>query len=110
MHACITYDPRSPAPPEMLPMMIEGTSQWQDRYGGKFEALYWYVAGGGIGIIEIDDEAELAKMIAEHPFTPYSDVNIRPCVDAQTGLNTYREALQQQLAAVQPGNGAPAAA
>jgi hypothetical protein len=90
----------------MLPMMIEGTRQWLDRYGEKFDTLWWYAQGGGIGILEVEDEAELMKMFAEHPFTPYCDVEIHACVDPRTGIDTYGQVVAQQMAmAAAAGNG-----
>jgi hypothetical protein len=110
MHTCVTYRVRTPAPPEMLPMMIEGTKQWLDRYGEKFEALWWYPQGGGIGILEVADEAELMRMFAENPFTPYCDVEIQACVDPRTGIDTFAQVTAERMAAMGAGSAAPAAA
>src|SRR4051812_34107682 len=110
MHTCITYKPRHPVPPEMLPVMLEGTKRWLDQNGEKFDSLWWFPQGGGVGISEVSDESELMKMMATHPFTPYCDVEIHVCVDPRTGIATYGEALAEQMAAMGAGNGAPAAA
>jgi muconolactone delta-isomerase len=42
---------------------------------------------------EADDSAELQRMLAEHPFTPFADVEIRPVVDPGTALKTLQEAF-----------------
>lgn len=109
MHTCITYRVRQPAPPEMLPMMIEGTRQWLDRYGEKFDTLWWYAQGGGVGILEVESETELMKMMAEHPFTPYCEVELNACIDPRTGVDTFGAVVAERMAAM-AGSGAPAAA
>ena len=109
MHVCVTYKPRNPAPPEMLPMMLEGTRQWVDKYGEKFDTLWWYAQGGGVGIMEVSDDAELMRMMAEHPFTPYCDVEIQSCIDPRTGIDIYAQRLADMAAMMNAGNGAPAA-
>lgn len=105
MHTCVTYKPRTPAPPEMLPAMLEGTRQWLDRYREKFDSLWWFAQGGGVGIIDVGDEAEIMRMMAEHPFTPYCDVEVQICVDPRTGLEAFGQAFQQQMALAGAGNG-----
>lgn len=115
MHTCVTYRARQSAPPEMLPMMLEGTKRWLDKYGDKFDTLWWYAQGGGVGILEVESEAELMRMFAEHPFTPYCEVEIHACVDPRTGVDTYGQVIAEQMAAMaamaaMAGSGAPAAA
>ncbi|MFL5896072.1 MAG: hypothetical protein ACJ76Z_13300 [Thermoleophilaceae bacterium] len=105
----MTYKPRNPAPPEMLPMMLEGTKQWLDKYGDRFTALWWFAQGGGVGISEVMDEGELMRMMAEHPFTPYCDIEVQICVDPRTGVDAYSQVMNERMAAM-AGNGAPAAA
>jgi hypothetical protein len=100
MHVCVTYRPRMAPPPEMLPMMVEGSRQWTDRWGEKFDTLWWFTQGGGVGVMEASDEAELMRMMAEHPFTPYCDVEIQVCVDPRTGLDIYGQVLAERMAAM----------
>jgi ketosteroid isomerase-like protein len=45
------------------------------------EGVNFFVGGGGFGTIETDDGAELQRLIAEHPFTPYSEIEVRPLVE-----------------------------
>jgi hypothetical protein len=110
MHTCVTYTPRHPVPPEMLPTMLEGTKQWIDRHGDKFETLWWFAQGGGIGILEVADETELMRLMAEHPFTAYCDVETHAVVEPRTGVDQYSQVLAERMAAMGAGNGAPAAA
>jgi hypothetical protein len=42
---------------------------------------------------DVDDSAEFQRMTAEHPFTTYAEVEVRPVVDAETSLKTLKEAL-----------------
>jgi hypothetical protein len=101
MHVCVTYKPATAPPPEMLPMLVEGTRQWLDRYGQQFDTLWWFAQGGGIGVMETSDESELMRMMAEHPFTPYSDVDVQICVDPRTGIDTFGQVLKERMAAMQ---------
>jgi muconolactone delta-isomerase len=94
----------------MLPMMLEGTRQWLDRHGEKFDTLWWFAQGGGVGILDVSDEAELMRMLAEHPFTPYCDVEMQACVDPRTGIDTFSAVIAERMAAMSAGAGAPAAA
>jgi hypothetical protein len=87
--------------------MLEGTKQWLDRNGDKFETLWWFPQGGGFGLTDIADEGEIMRVMAEHPFTPYCDVEVQICVDPHTGLEAFRQAMQQQMAIAGAGNGAP---
>src|SRR3954454_22009137 len=109
MHNCITYKPRSAPPAEMLPMMLEGTKQWIDKYGEKFDSLWWFPEGGGIGLLEVDDEAELMQLMAEHPWTAYCEVEVHACIDPRTGVDIYGKVLAERMAMAGGGNGAPAA-
>ena len=100
MNTCVTYRPRQAPPPEMLPMMIEGTQQWLDKYGERFSTLWWYAGGGGFGVTDQMDENEIARMMAEHPFTAYCDVDVQICVDPRTGVDTFRQVVAERVAAM----------
>jgi muconolactone delta-isomerase len=106
MHTCVTYTPRSAPPMEMIPAMLEGTKRWIDRYGEMFDQLWWYTQGGGVGILDVNDEKELMRMMAAHPWSPYCDIQIHALVDPRTGIDTYSEVIAEQMAMM---GGAPAA-
>ncbi len=93
MKLVVTYRPKAPPPPNMMADMFEGLAQWVGRYGPQFETLYFFAAGGGFGVIDIDDSAALQRMLAEHPFTVFADVEIRAVVDPQTALTNLQEAF-----------------
>jgi muconolactone delta-isomerase len=52
-----------------------------------------------MGIFEGDDSAELQRILAEDPFTPFADVEIRPVVDPDTALRNLREAFAARAGA-----------
>jgi muconolactone delta-isomerase len=64
---------------------------WLERYSGRMSALEFFIGGGGFGVIDIDDSAELHRIISEHPFTPFADVEIRPVVEPQAAMANLRE-------------------
>lgn len=92
MRFAIIYRPKHPPPPELLPDLLKGMGDWMQRHGGRVENLQFFVGGGGFGTIETDDAGELSRLIAEHPFTQYADVEIKPLVDPQTALSVLQEA------------------
>jgi hypothetical protein len=91
MRVAIIYRPKSPAPPELLPQFLEGVSAWVDKYGGRMSTLEFFAGGGGFGVIDVDDSAEVQRIMAENPFTAYSEVEVRPVVDPGTAIGTLRE-------------------
>jgi hypothetical protein len=103
MHTCVTYRPRNPAPPELLPMLVEGSKQWLDRYGDRFQTLWFFPQGGGFGVSEITDEAEIMEIMAYNPFTPYCDVDVQICVEARAALTIYERMVNEQMAAMSAG-------
>ena len=93
MRVAVIYRPKHPVPREAIPMMVDAMAAWAEKYGPRFSTLEFFVAGGGFGVIDIDDSAELNRMTAENPFTTFSEVEIRPVVDPAVGLATLREAF-----------------
>jgi hypothetical protein len=81
-------------------MMLEGTEQWLDKYGDKFSTLWWFAGGGGLGISDQMDENELMRMMTEHPFTAYCDVEVQICVDPRTGIDTFKSVAAERVAAM----------
>jgi hypothetical protein len=93
MRFLVVATPSTVAPPELVPSLIDGAEQWQQRYADQLEAFGLFPAGGGFGIVNVVDEAELHRMIVEMPFSPFSDHMIQPIVDGATGLQQAREAF-----------------
>ena len=74
-------------------MLVGAMGQWVEKYGKRFSSLEFFVGGGGFGVVDIDDSAELARMSAENPFTPFSEVEIRPVVEPGAGMAIMSEAV-----------------
>ncbi|MGH2851510.1 MAG: hypothetical protein ACRDLP_12930 [Solirubrobacteraceae bacterium] len=100
MRVAVIYRPRNPPPLEAIPMLASGLGQWLEKYGARFSMLEFFVAGGGLGVIDVDDSAELNRIAAENPFTPFSEVEIRPVVDPSVGLATMAEAYAARAKAM----------
>ena len=99
MRVAVIYRPRQAPPPEALPMMMAGMGAWLEKYGNRFSTLEFFVGGGGFGVIDVDDSADLHRISAEHPFTPFAEVEIRPVVEPARAMDTLREVF----AAMGPG-------
>ena len=91
MKIAIIYRPKTPPPLDALPDMIDGMSAWVEQHAAKMETLYFFASGGGFGVLDIDDAAQAHRLMAEHPFTQYADVEVRPVVDPETALATLQE-------------------
>jgi hypothetical protein len=91
MRIAVTYRPRSAAPIEVAPMLMEGLGQWVEKYSDQFLILEFFVAGGGLVIADFEDAAALNRVVAENPFTPYMEVDIRPVVDPGVAMGAFRE-------------------
>jgi len=92
MRFLVLSDPGSgPIVPEQLPSLFAAEAAWRERYSDQLEVYGWFVAGGGFGIAGVDDDAMLCRMVAEHPFTPFSKLDVRPIVDADVGAAQWRE-------------------
>jgi hypothetical protein len=91
MKIAVTYRPKTPPPADAMPELFQGVGEWIKNYGDRFEVLYFFAGGGGFGVADIDDSAEVQRMMAEHPFTMYSDVETRAVVDAETALKQLQE-------------------
>jgi hypothetical protein len=91
MRVAVIYRNREAAPPDQLPTLLQGLGEWLQSYGNRGEMLEFFVGGGGVAILDMQDSAELMTMVAENPFTPYSDVEIRPVVAAETAMRQLQE-------------------
>ena len=94
MKVAIIYRPKTPPPLDALPEMLGGMGAWVEQHAAKMETLYFFAGGGGLGILDIDDAADAYRLMAEHPFTFYADVEVRPVVDPGTALRTLQEVAE----------------
>lgn len=92
MRFAIIYRPKTAPPPDQLPGMLQAMGEWMQRHGDRVEGVQFFVGGGGFGTIETNDAEDLARLISEHPFTQYADVEVRPLIDPQTALGILQEA------------------
>jgi hypothetical protein len=97
MRFAIIYRPGTSAPPpEQIPNMAQATGEWMQRHGSELESVEFFVAGGGIGIIDTDEIEQVQRLIAENPFTPYSEIEIRPLIDPAAAIGILQEAYSNQ--------------
>lgn len=98
MRFLVIATPEFPAPVEVVPALIDAAEKWQERYSDKLEAFGLFPGGGGFGIADVSDEAELHRIILENPFTAFSDYDIKVIVDAPTGWRQARAAFAAMTA------------
>ena len=67
-------------------MLMGALGQWVEQYSKRFSTLEFFVIGGGLVLADIDDSAELNRIVAENPFTPFMDVEIMPVVEPGTAM------------------------
>ena len=95
MRASVYVTPKAPAPPEHLPGLIQLFTDWRAQHRSKFEVFEFFAGGGGLGILNVSDEAELHQMMMGFPFGPYSDVDIRPIVNGDVAPGHYHAMIAQ---------------
>jgi hypothetical protein len=86
---------------EVAPMLMGALGQWVETYAARFSTFEFFVDGGGLVLADFDDSAELQRIVAENPFTPYSDVQIRPVVEPSVAMATYTQTMAALAAAGQ---------
>ncbi|HEX6228472.1 MAG TPA: DUF3303 family protein [Solirubrobacterales bacterium] len=91
MRFAIIYRPKFQVPQDKLPELLKGTGEWLQSHGDRVEGVQFFLGGGGFGTIETDDVGELMRLLADHPFTQYSDVEIKPIVDPQAAMSVLQE-------------------
>jgi muconolactone delta-isomerase len=62
------------------------------------ETTYFFVGGGGFGVLDVEDSAELQRIVSEHPFTPFADVEIRPVLEPEKALQILRDGFAARAA------------
>ncbi len=83
-------------------MLMGALGQWVGNYSERFSVLEFFVIGGGLVLADIDDSAELNRIVAENPFTPFMDVEIMPVVEPRTAMAIYGEVVAAFAATAQP--------
>ena len=82
VRVAIIYRPRNPAPIEAVPMLMGALGEWVETHSKRATTLEFFVIGGGLVIADFDDAADVHRIVAENPFTPYMDVEIMPVARA----------------------------
>jgi Domain of unknown function (DUF3303) len=96
MRFAIIYRPENAPPPEQIPEIVQTMAEWMQRYGDRLEGTEFFVGGGGFGIIDTDNAETVQRLIAENPFTPFSEIEIRPLIDPQKALGILQEAYSNR--------------
>jgi hypothetical protein len=81
-------------------MLMEALGHWVETYSKRFSTLEFFVAGGGLVLADIDDSAELNRIVAENPFTPFMEVEIMPVVEPRTAMAIYGEVVAALAGAI----------
>jgi hypothetical protein len=102
MRVAIIYRPRSAAPVEAGPVLMEALGQWVETYSKRFSTLEFFVVGGGLMLADFDDSTELNRILAENPFTPFMDVEIMPVLEPRAAMANFGEVIAALVAAAQP--------
>ena len=92
MRFAVIYRPKHPAPPERVPELLKELGAWMQNNASRVQDVQFFIDGGGFGTIETDDAGEIARILEEHPFTRYSDVEVKPLVDPATAMSVLMEA------------------
>jgi len=93
MRALVIGRPKFQVPTEQAPELTEKAIDWYERYEDSFTAFGTFLGGGGFGIVDVEDEATLDRLIVEMPFTPYTEITVEPFVEGDTGFRQFREAV-----------------
>ena len=95
MKVLVTARPKFPIPPDQFGALTQGFVAWRERYRPKMESFYFFAGkGGGCGILDAADEAELSQIMLEWPFAFFSEIDIEPVVDGDVGLKQLQAAVQ----------------
>ncbi len=101
MKFLVTIIRKQSPPPEIMPALVEATTQWiaWAKGSGKFDVIY-SVAGqpGGLAIVDVSSLEELNDLVQGYPMTPFSDVQTLPLSDIDQALSTLREQVKKMSA------------
>ena len=96
MRVFVLVEPKFFVPPEIFPTLLDGFAAWRDAHREHMESFEFFAGGGGgFGVFNGPDEATLNGMMFEYPFTPYSEITIRPILDGDVALGQARESMSE---------------
>jgi hypothetical protein len=67
----------SVVPPEQLTAIMERFAVCREEYKDRTEAFEFYAGGSGVMVVNVPDEVELNRMMAECPLIPYLEMDVR---------------------------------
>jgi hypothetical protein len=91
MRVAVIYRPKFPPPPELIPELMQRLGAWLGENQSKFSVIEFFVGGGGFGVLDVTDSVDLHRIVASHPFTAISDVEIRPVVEPGQPMRVLQE-------------------
>jgi hypothetical protein len=91
VRVAIIYRPKTPVPPEMLPVMMGALGEWVEANAQRFSTFEFFAAGGGLVVADLADSAVLHRVVAENPFTPYMEVEILPVIEPGVAMQTWAD-------------------
>ena len=105
MRVFVLVEPKFFIPPGMFPTLLDGFAAWREAQRESMEAFEFFAGGGGgFGILDVPEEATLNRIMVRYPFTPFSEITIRPILDGDTALGQWREIMSEMMGAG-PGEG-----
>jgi len=98
MRVCILVDPNIPPPPDMMLKFLQGFAGWREKWRAKMPVFeFWAGRGGGMGIVDVANEAELSQMMMEFPFAPFSHIEARPICNGDDALKRMTATMQEMM-------------
>lgn len=96
----VLVEPKFFVPPEMFPTLLDGFAAWRDANRENMEAFEFFAGGGGgFGVLNVSDEAALNRIMVQYPFTPFSEITVRPILEGDTALEQWREIMSEMMGA-----------
>jgi hypothetical protein len=83
--------------PEHLPAIMERFAKWCEEYEDRTESFEFFAGGDGGFMVDVSDEVELNRMMAEYPLNPYLEMDVRPIMDADAGLAQWWQVMRGML-------------
>jgi hypothetical protein len=98
MRILILARPKFYTPVEQFLPLMQGFTAWREQYRSKMETFFFFAgASGGGGIVNVENELELAWMMTEWPLTPFSEIEAIPIIDGDEALLMNQEIVQQMM-------------
>jgi hypothetical protein len=86
----------SVVPPEQLTAIMERFAEWWEECQVLTDSFEFF-AGGGFMVVNVPEEVELNRMMAEYPLIPYLEMDVRPKIDGDTGLAQWWQVMRRML-------------